>query len=115
MSKERVRIWEALLEAGVSLKVNNLQEEIKKYPLRKDFRPTVPDIVKPSLRRQLEEGLVYIVTEDVERDRTSCGLDPKPPTAHLFKEALERERKILEASSIMKSLGYEKGVRKFKY
>lgn len=112
---EKVRSWEKLLEAGLKVTEHDQSQDSKIYPLRKQFRPAAPDIAKASLKRDFEVGLVYYVGDDVEQDRALCGLDKKPPTAHLFKEALEKKRKILEEAGIMRELGFDKEKGKFKY
>ncbi|MBC7120656.1 MAG: hdrC-like protein [Candidatus Methanosuratus sp.] len=112
---EKIKSWERLFEAGLKVTAHNQAEDAKYYPLRKQFRPPAPNIAKASLKRDFEVGLVYYVGDDVEQDRALCGLDKKPPTAHVFKEALERKRKILEESGIMKELGFDKKKGLFKY
>ncbi|MDI9643725.1 MAG: hypothetical protein QFX35_00715 [Candidatus Verstraetearchaeota archaeon] len=114
-NQEKIKSWEKLLDAGIKVTEHNQAEDVKKYPLRKEFRPVAPDIAKASLKRDFEVGLVYYVGDDVEQDRALCGLDRKPPTAHVFKEALEKKRKILEEAGIMGTLGFEKDKGKFKY
>ncbi|MGC8935803.1 MAG: hypothetical protein ACP5KV_00320 [Candidatus Methanomethylicaceae archaeon] len=112
---EEVKSWKKLLEAGQKVRGSDRKEEIRVYPLRKEFNPVAPDIAKSALRRDFEVGLVYPVDESVERDRELSGLDRIPPTAHLFKEALERKRKILEGAGIIKEMGYEKDRGEFRY
>ncbi|MEN3006710.1 MAG: hypothetical protein ABC505_03705 [Candidatus Methanosuratincola petrocarbonis] len=112
---DRIKSWERLLEAGLKVTEHKQDEDAKKYPLRKRFRPAAPDIAKASLKRDFEVGLVYYVGDDVEQDRALCGLEKRPPTAHTFKEALEKKRKILEESGIMKELGFDKKKGSFKY
>lgn len=110
---EEIKSWKKVLESGHKLTMFDRQKEIKFYPLRREFNPTAPPVVKPALRRDFEIGLVYPVDEEVMKSRELAGLDKVPPTAHLFKEAVERKRKLLEVSGIMEELGYDGG--KFKY
>jgi heterodisulfide reductase subunit C len=112
---EEVKSWKKLLEAGQKVTESNRKEEERIYPLRREFNPVAPDIAKSALKRDFEVGLVYPVDESVEKDRELSVLERRPPTAHLFKEALERKRKILEGAGIMKEMGYEKDSGKFKY
>lgn len=110
---EEIKSWKKLLESSYKLTMLDRRKEIKLYPIRREFNPTAPHVVKPALKRDFEIGLIYPVDEEVMRIRELIGLDKVPPTAHSFKEALERKRKLLEVSGIMEELGYEEG--KFKY
>lgn len=115
MSEELIKSWKRLLEAGLKITEHNQLEEIRKYPLRKQFMPAAPNVAKPALKRDFELGLVYPVDESVEQDRALCGLERRPPTAHRFKEALERKRTILDAAGIIEEVVYDKKKGLFKY
>lgn len=112
---EEIKSWKKLLEFGYNITEFNRQNEIKLYPLRREFNPVAPHIIKPALKRDFEIGLVYPVDEEVMKNRESCGLDKVPPTAHLFKEALEKKRKLLEIIGVLEEMNYEKDKGKFKY
>jgi len=111
----KIKSWKRLLDSGKGITEHKQGEESKEYPWRKSFRPAAPDIAKPSLKRDFEVGLVYYVGDDVEQDRALCGLEKKPPTAHTFKDALDKKRALLEGTGIMKELGFDKKKGKFEY
>ena len=116
MSEQKpIKGWLKLLEAGKKSTEHNIDEDLRNYPLRRQFRPSAPNIAKPSLKRDFEAGLVYYIGDEIEQDRALCGLDRKPPTAHLFKDAVEKKRIILEEAGVMKKLGYDKKKGLFEY
>ncbi|MEM0286525.1 MAG: hypothetical protein QXW34_05240 [Candidatus Methanomethyliaceae archaeon] len=110
---EEIKSWKKMLELGYKLTIFNRQKEIKFYPLRREFNPTAPHVVKPALKRDFEIGLVYPIDEEIMKIRELVGLDKIPPTAHLFERVIERKRKLLKIFGIMEELGYEEG--KFRY
>jgi heterodisulfide reductase subunit C len=107
--------WTKLEETGKGLTDHKLEEEMRQNPWRRPFRAGAPDIAKASLKRDFEVGLVYYVGDDVEQDRALCGLDRKPPTAHLFKDALEKKKVLLDEVGVVKRLGFDKKKGKFEY
>lgn len=110
---EEIKSWRKILESGHKLAMFDRQREMILYPLRREFNPTAPHIVKPALMRDFEIGLVYPVDGEVMKNRELAGLEKVPPTAHLFKEAVEKRKKLLVISGIMEELGYEG--EKFRY
>lgn len=110
-----IKSWVKLLEAGKKATKHQQSEESKQFPLRRSFRPAAPDIAKASLKRDFEVGLVYYVGDDIEQDRALCGLERRPPTAHTFKDALEKKRILLEKAGITTKLGFDKKKGTFEY
>jgi heterodisulfide reductase subunit C len=113
--EEKVKAWEKLLESGIKLTIFNQNEESQLYPLRKLFRPSAPNIVKPALQKDFEIGLVYPIDKNIEEIREKCGLDRIPPTAHSIKESLYNKIKIIEEAGIKDELMYDKEKKKFYY
>lgn len=75
------------------------------YPWRRTVKISLPTSVKPQLIRHFSIGLMYPVTEELKEARTDAGLDPIPPTAHRYPEAVEDIRKIIKAMGIDKNMG----------
>lgn len=115
MSKDEIRAWARLNEAGKKITTHTQGEENKFYPLRRVFRPVAPDIAKASLKRDFEQGLVYYVGDDAENDRALCGLDRLPPTGRTFTDAIEKKRKILDDAGVFDRMGFDKKKGTFRY
>jgi heterodisulfide reductase subunit C len=114
-SEKRPKGWDKLLEAARKTTAHNIDEEQQKYPWRRSFFSTAPDVAKPSLKRDFELGLVYPITEDVSGARKVCGLDPMPPTAHKFPNMAEKKRAILEDLGTGKKLAFDTKKRVYDY
>ncbi len=110
-----LKSWNKLLEAGKKITSHKQVDENVIYPLRRTFRPAAPDIVKGSLKRDFEQGLVYYVGDDVEEDRAACGLDRLPPTGRIFTDAVAKKRIILEDAGVFKKTGFDKKKGTFDY
>lgn len=114
-SERKPKGWDKLHEAARKTTVHRIDEEQQKYPWRRPFLPTAPDVAKPSLKRDFELGLVYPVTEDVSGARKACGLDPMPPTAHKYPNMAEKKRAILEEMGTGKKLAFDTKKRVYHY
>jgi heterodisulfide reductase subunit C len=77
------------------------------YPWRRPVKIPLPSSVKPQLIRHFSIGLLYPVTDDLMEVRKKAGLDPIPPTAHRYHEAVEDIQKIVKAMEIDKNMGLD--------
>lgn len=114
-SEQRPKGWDKLLETARKQTAHKIDEEQKKYPWRRPFFSTAPDVAKPSLKRDFELGLVYPISEDVSGARKACGLEPMPPTAHKYTEMADKKRAILEEAGTGKRLAFDTKKRVYDY
>ncbi len=77
------------------------------YPWRRPVKIPLPQSVKPQLIRHFSIGLLYPVTEELKEAREKAGLDPIPPTAHRYKEAVEDLQKIVRAMGVDRNVGLD--------
>jgi heterodisulfide reductase subunit C len=77
------------------------------YPWRKAVKIPLPPAVKPQLIRHFSIGLLYPVTDELREAREKAGLDPVPPTAHLYSDAVEEIRKIVRAIGVDRNVGLD--------
>jgi heterodisulfide reductase subunit C len=77
------------------------------YPWRRQVKIPLPAAVKPQLIRHVSIGLLYPVTEELSECRRKAGLDPVPPTAHRYQEAVEDIRAIFRAMGIDRKMGLD--------
>ena len=77
------------------------------YPWRKAVKIPLPSTVKPQLIRHFSIGLLYPVTDELREAREKAGLDPVPPTAHRYKEAVDDIQKIIQAIGVDKNVGLD--------
>ena len=75
------------------------------YPWRRPVKIPLPSSVKPQLVRHFTIGLMYPVTDELIEVRKKMGLDPIPPTAHQYTDAVKDIRKIIKAMGIDKNMG----------
>lgn len=85
------------------------------YPWRKAVKIPLPSTVKPQLIRHFSVGLLYPVTEELKEAREKAGLDPVPPTAHRYREAVEDIQKIIKAIGVDKNMGLDLEKMEYKY
>jgi heterodisulfide reductase subunit C len=85
------------------------------YPWRRPVKIPLPSSVKPQLIRHFSIGLLYPVTDELIDARTKAGLDPIPPTAHRYKEAVGDIQKIVKALEIDKKMGLDLDKMEYKY
>jgi heterodisulfide reductase subunit C len=85
------------------------------YPWRRPVKIPLPASVKQQLIRHFSIGLLYPVTDEVREARTKAGLDPVPPTAHRFHEAVDDIQKIVKAIGVDKNMGLDLDKMEFKY
>jgi heterodisulfide reductase subunit C len=85
------------------------------YPWRKPVKIPLPVAVKPQLIRHFSIGLLYPVTDELKEARTAAGLDPVPPTAHRYPEAVEDIQKIVQAIGVDKNVGLDLKKMEYKY
>lgn len=77
------------------------------YPWRKAVKIRLPVAVKPQLIRHFSIGLLYPVTDELREARENAGLDPVPPTAHRYSDAVEEIRKIVRAIGVDRNVGLD--------
>jgi heterodisulfide reductase subunit C len=77
------------------------------YPWRKPVKIMLPSTVKPQLIRHFSIGLLYPVTDELKEARLKAGLDPIPPTAHRYKEAVQDIQKIIRAMGVDRNVGLD--------
>ncbi|HTX44060.1 MAG TPA: hdrC-like protein [Methanocella sp.] len=85
------------------------------YPWRKEVKIPLPRAVKPQLVRHFSIGLLYPVTDELREAREKAGLDPVPPTAHRYKDAVEDIQKIVKAIGVDKNVGLDMDRMEYKY
>lgn len=85
------------------------------YPWRKPVKIPLPSSVRTQLIRHFSLGLLYPVTDELKEARARAGLDPVPPTAHRYTEAVEDIRKIIKAMGIDKTMGLDLEKMEYKF
>ena len=85
------------------------------YPWRRAVKIPLPTAVKPQLVRHFSIGLLYPVTDELRDAREKAGLDPVPPTAHRYPEAVEDVRKIIQAIGVDRNVGLDLKRMEYKY
>lgn len=85
------------------------------YPWRKAVKIPLPPAVKPQLIRHFSIGLLYPVTDELKEAREKAGLDPVPPTAHGFPEAVKDIRKIVKAIGVDRNVGLDLDRMEYKF
>ena len=85
------------------------------YPWRKAVKIPLPTSVKPQLIRHFSIGLLYPVTDELREAREKAGLDPVPPTAHRYPEAVKDIQKIIKAIGVDKNVGLDLDRMEYKY
>lgn len=85
------------------------------YPWRRPVKIPLPSSVKTQLIRHFSIGLLYPVTDELIEARKKSGLDPIPPTAHRYTEAVDDIQKIIKALEIDKTMGLDMEKMEFKF
>ncbi len=85
------------------------------YPWRKAVKIPLPPAVKPQLIRHFTIGLLYPVTDELKEAREKAGLDPVPPTAHGFPEAVKDIQKIIKAIGVDRNVGLDMDRMEYKF
>jgi heterodisulfide reductase subunit C len=85
------------------------------YPWRRPVKIPLPTSVKPQLIRHFSIGLLYPVTEELKDAREKAGLDPIPPTAHQYHEAVDDIQKIVKAMGIDQKMGLDMEKMEYKF
>lgn len=85
------------------------------YPWRRPVKISLPSTVKPQLIRHFSVGLLYPVTDELREAREKAGLDPVPPTAHRYVEAVEDIQKIIKAMGVDKNVGLDLDKMEYKF
>lgn len=75
----------------------------------------LPSSVKPQLIRHFSIGLLYPVTDELVEARTKACIDPIPPTAHRYKEAVDDIQKIVKALEIDRKMGLDLDKMEYKF
>jgi heterodisulfide reductase subunit C len=85
------------------------------YPWRKAVKIPLPTAVKPQLIRHFTIGLLYPVTDELKEAREKAGLNPIPPTAHGFPDAVTDIQKIIKAIGVDRNVGLDMDRMEYKY
>ena len=85
------------------------------YPWRKAVKIPLPPAVKPQLIRHFTIGLLYPVTDELKEAREKAGLNPVPPTAHGFPEAVKDIQKIIKAIGVDRNVGLDMDRMEYKF
>jgi heterodisulfide reductase subunit C len=85
------------------------------YPWRKAVKIPLPTAVKPQLIRHFTIGLLYPVTDELKEAREKAGLNPVPPTAHGFPEAVNDIQKIIKAIGVDRNVGLDMDRMEYRY
>ncbi len=85
------------------------------YPWRKAVKIPLPTAVKPQLIRHFTIGLLYPVTDELKEAREKAGLNPIPPTAHGFPEAVTDIQKIIKAIGVDRNVGLDMDRMEYRY
>jgi heterodisulfide reductase subunit C len=85
------------------------------YPWRRPVKIPLPSSVKPQLIRHFSIGLLYPVTDELKEAREKAGLDPIPPTAHRYHEAVDDIQKIVKAIGVDKEMGLNLKKMEYKF
>ena len=85
------------------------------YPWRKAVKIPLPAAVKPQLIRHFTIGLLYPVTDELREAREKAGLNPIPPTAHGFPEAVTDIQKIIKAIGVDRNVGLDMDRMEYRY
>lgn len=109
------KTWLGIVRATRMLNIYKADEEVEKYPGRKRLESPLPAPLKMIFRRDYTVGLVVPMTDEIRETRENLGLEPIPPTAHKFEEALRDKLELLRSLKASKVLGYVRRKRKFMY
>lgn len=85
------------------------------YPWRRPVKIPMPSSVKPQLIRHFSIGLLYPITDEAREAREKAGIDPIPPTAHRYKEAVDDIQKIVMAIGVDKAVGLDLKKMEYRY
>jgi heterodisulfide reductase subunit C len=85
------------------------------YPWRKSVKIPLPSAVRPQLIRHFSIGLLYPVTDELKEAREKAGLNPVPPTAHGFPEAVKDIQKIIKAIGVDRNVGLDMDRMEYKF
>ncbi len=85
------------------------------FPWRRPVKVPVPASVKTQLIRHFSIGLLYPVTDEVMECRRKSGLDPVPPTAHRYPEAVQDIRILIKAMDVDKKIGLNLDTMEYDY
>lgn len=85
------------------------------FPWRRPVKVPLPTAVKPQLIRHFSIGLLYPMNEDIMECRRKSGLDPIPPTAHRYPEAVEDIQILIRAMKIDKKLGLNLDTMEYRF
>lgn len=85
------------------------------YPWRRPVKIPLPSSVKPQLIRHFSIGLLYPVTDELKKARENAGLDPIPPTAHRYKEAVRDIQNIIKAIGVDRNMGLDLDKMEYKF
>ena len=85
------------------------------YPWRRPVKVPIPIAVKPQLIRHFSIGLLYPLTDEVMACREKAGLNPVPPTAHMYKEAVDDIQTLIRAMKVDKKIGLDLDTMEYNY
>ncbi len=85
------------------------------HPWRRPVKLPVPVSVKPQLIRHFSVGLLYPLTDETKEYRRRSGLDPVPPTAHGYPEAVQDIQTLIKAMKVDRKIGLDLGTMEYVY
>jgi heterodisulfide reductase subunit C len=85
------------------------------FPWRRPVKVPLPVAVKPQLIRHFSTGLLYPLNNEIMECRRKSGLDPIPPTAHRYKDAVEDIQTLIKAMQVDKKIGLDLDTMEYKY
>lgn len=85
------------------------------FPWRRPVKVPLPVAVKPQLIRHFSIGLLYPINDEIMECRRKSGLDPIPPTAHLYKDAVDDIQTLIKAMKVDKKIGLDLDTMEYKF
>lgn len=85
------------------------------FPWRRQVKIPLPETVKTQLIRHFSIGLLYPLTDKVMEYRRKSGLDPVPPTAHRYPEAVRDIQTLIKAMKVDKNIGLDLDTMEYQY
>jgi heterodisulfide reductase subunit C len=85
------------------------------FPWRRPVKVPLPKAVKPQLIRHFSLGLLYPMTDEIMECRKKSGLDPIPPTAHRYPEAVDDIVTLIRAMKVDKKIGLDLDTMEYRF
>ncbi len=85
------------------------------FPWRRQVKVPIPTTVKTQLIRHFSLGLLYPLNDEVMECRRRSGLNPVPPTAHGYPEAVQDIQTLIKAMKVDKKIGLDLDTMEYQY